>query len=273
MFHQPLNLTTLNSLLDTQVIGRAAGWANEVFDSIESTNNRAIELANKSAPEGVIVAARQQTAGKGRLGRVWVSPPDSGLYISFILRSNLARPMVPIMSFAAGTAAVEAIEETAGIRVGLKWVNDIVFGGRKLGGILAEMTDGGNAVIIGIGINLKQPDSEPWPPEVAAVATTIESISNAPIDANHLAAALAKRLEIRYKQLENGDLPGSIDRWRQFCVTLGKPIRATVGDRVIEGTATDVASDGALIVTLVNGELTALHAGDVSIRNADGSYS
>jgi BirA family transcriptional regulator, biotin operon repressor / biotin---[acetyl-CoA-carboxylase] ligase len=277
MFSEYLDLSALNNLLPTRRLGKAAGWANEVWDTIESTNTRALELAKQEAPEGVIVAARQQTAGKGRLGRRWVSPTDAGLYISFLLRPQLDPAVCRLLSFAAGIAVVQALEKTCGFSVGLKWVNDIVYGGKKLGGILCEMgpTQTGDkptaAIVVGIGLNLRLPP-EGVPEEIAAVAAYLESLTGSPLDANQLAAAIAERLESNYELLPVGSGSDVLKLWRKHSITLGKEIKAVTGNMEYEGIATDIADDGALIMQLQSGETIRLHTGDVSIRTTDGNY-
>ena len=292
-----LDLASLDALMQTGRLGKAAGWANEVWDTIDSTNTRALELAKAGAAEGVIIAARQQTAGRGRLGRVWVSPPDSGLYISFLLRPKLPIAQVPIMSLIAGTAVAKAIEHVCGVRVGLKWVNDITYGGKKIGGVLAEMTsarasgtdaatgaavsaatnnsartDSSAALVIGIGINLRM-DRASMPAELQQTAEAVENISSAPVNANQLAATLALELEIGYELLLQGERTQVLTRWKEYSITLGKRVQAISGDKTIEGTAIDLANDGALVLRLDDGKDMLLLAGEVSIRNVDGSYA
>lgn len=281
MFSDHLDLTTLNELLGTKVLGKAAGASNEVWESIDSTNARAIELASNGATEGVIVVARQQSAGRGRLGRTWVSPIDCGLYYSAILRPNLPAHRLPLMSLAAGTAVVKAIEELVGIQAQVKWVNDVVYGGRKLAGILCETTRSDTsthpsvpqlALIVGIGINLCALPADA-PSEVTAKAISIEEMAGEPINVNMLTATLSKYLEIGYQQLAGGQTPLLLQEWKALSNTLGKRVRASFGDELVEGTARDVTSDGALIIERADGTRLELRAGEVSIRNVDGSYA
>ncbi|HEY9788996.1 MAG TPA: biotin--[acetyl-CoA-carboxylase] ligase [Candidatus Obscuribacterales bacterium] len=274
MFPDHLDLSSLNNLLATRRLGKAPGWANEVWESIPSTNTRALELAKQGAPEGVIVGARQQTAGKGRMGRTWISPPDAGIYLSFLLRPQLPPTASRLMSFAAGVAVLRSVQTLYGFTVGLKWVNDIVYGARKLGGILCEMSPGGEtpALIVGIGLNLCTPQGD-VPEELVAVATNLVEITNQPPDVNRLAVQMALELEMAYELLLQGHASELLKYWRRYSVTLGKQIRAQSGNRTFEGTATDIAEDGALLVLLDSGDTVSLHAGDVSIRNADGSYA
>lgn len=277
MFSEHLDLGTLNSLFKTTRLGKAPGWSNEVWQSIESTNTRALELARQGAPEGVVVAARLQTAGRGRLGRTWISPEDCGLYFSIVLRPELGTSSLPLLSFAAGVAAVEGIARNCGMAVQLKWVNDIVFGGKKIGGILAETTSTAAdnkqalAAVIGIGLNLKRPQA--LPEDLAVSASWLEDIVNQPIDANQLAAAIIERLESSYSLLLQGNKQELLSLWKHHAVTLGKQIKVVRGAEEFEGMARDIANDGALQVVLPSGETVVVHAADVSIRNADGSYA
>ncbi|HEY9720025.1 MAG TPA: biotin--[acetyl-CoA-carboxylase] ligase, partial [Trichormus sp.] len=124
---ETLVLEKIEKRLTSGVIGRSS-WNNELWQTIDSTNSRAAQLAAEGAPEGVIVLARQQTAGRGRLGRVWVSPPDAGIYLSVILRpAELLPAELALITLAVGVAVSSAIERCAGVKVGLKWVNDLVF--------------------------------------------------------------------------------------------------------------------------------------------------
>lgn len=267
MYSDHLDLTTFNALLQTAQIGKSSA-PNEVWDEIDSTNTRATLLAQEGAPHGVVVAARQQTAGRGRQGRTWVSPKDAGLYISFLLRPEIAMTELPLISLATGIAAARAVERTCGVQVGLKWVNDVVADGKKVGGILAEMTNN-KALIVGIGINVRNVER---PEEIAARAISLEELAGAAVDVNMLAAELALQLEQSYSLLCRGERTMIVDEWKKLSVTLGKHIRATAAAETIEGIAIDIERDGALLVRTADGDRS-LHAGEISIRNRDGSYA
>lgn len=269
MYSEHLDLATLQTLLRTEELGRTVS-ANEVWQEIDSTNARALALAQEGAPHGTIVAARSQTAGRGRQGRQWVSPLDSGLYISFILRPTIALPHIPLISLCSGAAVAVAIHRCCGISIGLKWVNDIVFAGKKLGGILAEMPDR-NSVIVGIGINLRTDPNLLASPELRDKVISIEDITGSPINANQLAADLALELERCYGNLIAGHRTRIIDEWVEHNVTIGKVVQARQTNETIEGTAIGIGLDGSLVVRTASGERS-LHAGEVSIRLADGSY-
>ncbi|HEY9784561.1 MAG TPA: biotin--[acetyl-CoA-carboxylase] ligase [Candidatus Obscuribacterales bacterium] len=267
----------LEALLETERLGRARSHANEIWDCIGSTNTRAAELASEGAPEGVFVVARQQTAGRGRLGRTWVSPPDAGLYISVILRPTTPPYKLPVITLACGVAAAEAIASVSRVRVGLKWVNDLIVDGRKLGGILAEMPANTAtsalpaAIVVGIGINVEL-DPDQIPPDLKDTITWLSRIDCQPPDRNLLAARLLTRVEKVYDQMLAGEISEILDRWRALSVTLGKNVRTESSGKTIEGTAIDIDDSGALIVETSTGIRQTLHAGEISIRTPEGRY-
>lgn len=274
-----LDLPQFESHLKTRVLGRAA-CTNELWDEIDSTNTRATQLAAGGAPEGVVVMARLQTAGRGRQGRTWVSPPNSGIYISFLLRPTLPPQAVPLMSLATGVAVVEAVANVTGLAVGLKWVNDIVADGKKVGGILAEMTTStdpaapgagsSRSLVVGIGLNVHLEETD-LDDELRQRVQWLERLSGQAIDYNLLAAELCLCLEERYFDMRNGDRQKIVDMWKKRSVTLGKEIRATSGNTIVEGEAVDIDENGALVLRTTDGNIK-LHAGEISIRNRDGSY-
>lgn len=272
-------LDVIETHLTSTVVGRSKTDANEIWQVLDSTNNRASDLARAGAGEGLFVLARQQTAGRGRQGKNWLSQVDSGVYISFLLRPELKPASLPLLSFVAGLACVEAIELTCGLRPGLKWVNDLVYDGRKLGGILCEAPgqetknhEQKSAVIIGIGINLDLASSD-LPHELKDRVAALDMLCGKQVDANLLVASLCSALEKYYFLLRSGKGETIIKLWKERSTTLGKTIRATFADKEICGLATDVATDGALIISTKEGPEIRLHAGEISIRLADGSYA
>lgn len=277
------DISLIEAGLDTQIIGRTG--KNELFDEIVSTNDRAIELARSGAPEGVLVLARQQMGGRGRQGRSWLSPPDSGVFMSLILRPTLEFSALPLFSFAAGVAAAEAVERAAGVKIALKWVNDLVAGDKKAGGILAEMpgvlktavnhSDGWilpPAVILGIGINLSVGD-EDLPDELKGRVASLDALSGAEVDANYLVSEICNSLEAQYNHLRYGASECVLAEWKKRSATLGKRVRAFCGNEHLEGIAVDIAESGALILRMDSGEIRELYAGEVSIRLNDGRYA
>jgi BirA family biotin operon repressor/biotin-[acetyl-CoA-carboxylase] ligase len=267
---ETLSLEVIEHSLATAIIGKAPGHQNELWETIGSTNSRAAELAAQGAPEGVIVMARQQTAGRGRQGRVWVTPPDAGIAFSVILRPTIPLTRLPLVTLATGTAVARAIESSVGVRVGLKWVNDLVLGGRKLGGILAEMPS--QALIIGIGINLRFREDD-VPDELKDKIEWLERVVGKPVDPNLVVLALTHRLEKAYQALLAGKIEEIVSDWKSYSVTIGQDIESQNGGQTIRGRAIDITTSGALVVELEDGSTTELHAGEISIRKQDGSYA
>jgi BirA family biotin operon repressor/biotin-[acetyl-CoA-carboxylase] ligase len=274
-----LDLKRVEQNLSTQKIGRAVGWKNELWDTIESTNTRAAELAAEGGPEGIIVMARQQTAGRGRLGRKWESPPDSGIYLSLLLRPSIPLAELSVITLAVGVAASTAIENATGIRAGLKWVNDLIYNGRKLGGILAEMPSMASslqglnqALVIGIGINVRL-DENDLPDDLKEKIEWLERLTGLTLDPNVLVGELAKQLERSYNLLLEKQADTLLNEWRDRSVTLGKEVIATSGSKSLKGRAVDITGGGALILLSDDNQRHELHAGEVVIRGQDGSYS
>ena len=202
-------------------MGMSAGRFADVrwFAELDSTNRLAADLARAGAPDGVVVGADHQTAGRGRRGRTWESRPGASLLVSVVLR-----PAPALVTLAAGVAAAEACEAVAGVAVELKWPNDLLLDGAKLGGILSELV--GDAAVVGLGLNLA------WAPAGAA--------SLGPgVDRHALLHAYLARL----------GTPGAVlDRYRERCTTLGRRVRVELPGRAVEGVATAVADDGRLVV-------------------------
>ncbi len=292
------DLSLIEAGLSTYLVAKSG--QNEIWDEIVSTNDRAIELALNGAEEGTLVLARKQTAGRGRQGRTWVSPRDAGIFMSFIFRPKLEAQMLPLFSFVAAVAAATAIENVTGTKIGLKWVNDLVYGGKKLGGILAEMPgsqrsvarpssaeaneaslrDGAQsphwllppALILGMGMNLSLEGIE-LPAELQGKVESLDNICGGKVDANQIVAELCNSLEEQYNHLRHSTPELVIDEWKKYSHTLGKRIRASVGNEELEGTASDITPSGALVLTQDDGSVRILHAGEISIRMQDGTYS
>jgi BirA family biotin operon repressor/biotin-[acetyl-CoA-carboxylase] ligase len=269
---EKLALDVIEASLRTAIIGQPKSSKNELWDTIDSTNTRAAQLAAEGAPEGVLVLGRQQTAGRGRHGRVWVTPPDAGIAFSALLRPTIPLTRLPLITLATGVAVAQAIEAAVGVRPGLKWVNDIVLNGRKLGGILAEMS--GPALIIGIGINVRFAEAD-VPEDLVTKIEWLERATGRPVDPNLVVLELATKLEAAYNLLLANKSEEILNNWRKYSVTLGQDIESKNGasNTLIRGRAVDITAGGALVVEQENGERIELHAGEISIRKLDGSYA
>jgi BirA family biotin operon repressor/biotin-[acetyl-CoA-carboxylase] ligase len=249
--------------LSTQIIGRAIRYETEVV----STNVLAMEMAHRGAVEGTVVIAEQQTGGKGRLGRTWISPKGN-LYCSIILRPAIPSHKAPLVTLMCAVAVVAAIRQTADISAGIKWPNDILVDGRKVGGILSEMSaepDRVKHLVLGIGVNVNM-DPGGFPPDVGKLATTLALESGAPVSRARLLRNLLLLLDHWYLRLlkNEGEV---LDAWISFNVTLGQQVAVSAQGELIEGLAKDIDRDGRLIISLPDGSLRTVSAGDVTIRN------
>ena len=233
------------------------------YSEIGSTNDVALRLAERGAADGTVVGADLQTAGRGRQGRAWSSPPGAGLYVSAILRPSAA--IAPLLTIAAGVSVAEGIREATGLPTDLKWPNDVYAGGRKVAGILAEsgMSDARlNHVVLGFGINVNRAN---YPPEVAARATSIEHELGRPIDRGLVLASCLSALTVRYRQLQMAP-HAVLDAWRSYAVSmLNRRVECTVGLRSVAGVAEDIDERGALVVR-VGDEIVRVISGEVVWR-------
>lgn len=237
----------------------------QVHDVLDSTNNRAKALANAGAPEGTVVIARRQTAGRGRLGRRFHSPMDSGLYLSLILRPGCPVDRLMHLTCAAAVAACEAVFQTCGLRPGIKWINDLTVDRKKLGGILTELGFGSDGMvayaIIGIGINCRL---ESVPEEIEGLACSLRDFTHR-TDVAPLATALILSLESMSRRLLT-DREAIMDDYRRNCVTVGRPVRVIAPTGTQTGIAQQVNDDGSLQVLLSDGQQKNIQSGEVSVH-------
>ena len=246
-----------HSSLDTALIARLSGCESariSVFDSLPSTNTYLSELAKQGAADFTVVLAETQTAGRGRMGRSFFSPHGSGIYMSVLLRPKVLH--AGRLTTLAAVVVSNAIYRVCGIKVDIKWVNDLLFGGKKLCGILAE--GAGGFAVLGIGINVGK---SAFPSELADIAVSLEEICGKTPDRNLLVAEILKgfmRAEL--------DGTAHIEEYRRRCITLGKRVQIVSSGETV--TALDVADDGALIVKDGNGEQKRIFSGEVSVKVA-----
>lgn len=238
-------------------------FVTHIFDSLESTNTEALRQARLGANEGTCIIAREQSSGRGRHGRTWVSPKNAGLYFSIVLRPRLQPQFLPLITLMAGVAVHDMLQEY-GMKPDIKWVNDVLVGDRKIAGILAEAveTEGGIAVVVGIGINLT---SRSFPPEITDTATSIEAALGILLVPEAAGGTLTKYLSYFYEILssENGSAT-IIDEWRKRSTYFyGKPVRVALGDEVITGITDGLERNGALRLWRQDGSVAIIQAGDV----------
>ena len=235
--------------------------------SAESTNDVAARLAESGAEEGTTVVAEMQTAGRGRHGRVWFSPPGAGLYVSVIVRpapsmSNDEQP-APLLTLAAGVAIAEAVRVATGLPAEIKWPNDVVIARRKLAGILAEAAMHGSStrfIVLGFGVNL-QPAA--YPPELGSRVTSIEAETGRPVDRAFVLAEILAAISARCRDLREGRFDAILTAWRQLAVALpGARVEWDSPAGIVRGRAEGIDRHGALLVN-VDGNIEKIVAGEV----------
>jgi len=225
-----------------------------VFEATNSTNDVAEKLARDGVREGVVVFAEAQTRGRGRLGRTWLSPARKGLWFSVLLRPDL-RPQ-------------GAIRRQTNLIPEIKWPNDILLGGKKVAGILTELSaelDHVKYLIIGIGVDVNLTTAD-LPPELRKLATSLRIESGQPVPRPELAAAILQELDADYARVRAGQFEALADEWEAQCTTIGREVTIRIGDRTLRGIAEALDSEGALLLRTQHGRLERIIGGDVTVE-------
>ncbi len=293
------------SRLDRQEID----WRITVVDQTDSTSSRLKEMAQAGAPEGVALFAEEQCGGRGRMGRSWSSRHGAGIWMSVLLRPEMAPDQVQSITLAVSVAVVEALREfisetlsspnphraeiLAG-SIGIKWPNDVLWNGKKICGILTELAaepDRLSHVVVGIGVNVTHME-EDFPPELRTTAASLRLMLSAepsqdrnsqaeplpdrnsqaePLpDRNRVAALLLKHLSAVILEHRHEGMPGILQRWRDASVTLGRGIRVLDPVNPWDAIAVDIGGDGRLLVERPDGSRTFLLSGEISINTYAG---
>ena len=248
----------------TKVIGRDI----QVFEQTTSTNDVVEKLARDGVQEGVVVFAESQTKGRGRLGRKWISPERKGLWFSVLLRPDLRPQEATQLTVASATALRRAIAAETGLKPEIKWPNDILIGGKKVAGILTELSaelDRVRHIILGIGVDVNL-DAGELPVELRKLATSLKLESGGMISRAELAVAILQALDEDYARIGAGKFAAVADEWEAHCATIGKNVTVRVGDRQIRGRAESLDDDGALLVRSEHGHLERVIGGDVTLE-------
>lgn len=257
-----------------QITARLGGhpWQQHIvlLDQVDSTNNYAKTLAAGGAPEGTCVIAERQTAGRGRRGRGFVSD-GGGLYFSCILRPQAAPQQLLHLTAMVAVAVADAIERTCGAQAQIKWPNDPVLDGRKVCGILTELSlvaelNETEYAVIGIGINCNQPS---FPPDLSQIATSLREQTGTVIDRNVLVAELVQALSQMSQALFSGKAAW-LSRFAARCITVGKDVMLLRGDSATPAHATGVGPDAELLVQYPDGTSGTVSSGEVSVRGLYG---
>jgi BirA family biotin operon repressor/biotin-[acetyl-CoA-carboxylase] ligase len=247
----------------TRVIGRDI----RVFQQTTSTNDVVEKLARDGVKEGVVVFAEAQTRGRGRLGRTWLSPARKGLWFSVLLRPPLRPGAITQVTIAAATALVRAIRRHTGLVAEIKWPNDVLVQGRKVAGVLTELSaelDRVHHVVLGIGVDVNVAAGE-FPAELRRTATSLQIETKQPVDRAALAVEVLRALDDDYQRLRRGEFGAVAAEWERACSTLGRDVLIRVGDREVRGRAESLDPDGALLVRTEHGYLERIIGGDVTL--------
>jgi BirA family biotin operon repressor/biotin-[acetyl-CoA-carboxylase] ligase len=235
------------------------------FFKTDSTNRVALELGHAGEPEGTVVVAEEQTAGRGRAGRAWLSERAAGIYVTLLLRPRLAPVQAPLLTMMAGLSVHAAAEAVTGLNVDLKWPNDLLIGGKKVGGILTEMHAEPSQVrfvIVGIGLNVNQ---DKFPGELASIATSLRMESGKRQSRMELLVRLLREFENDFNRFLREGVSGVVERFETVSsYARGKRVRVSNGSESYVGTTAGLGPEGLLQVEREDGRLMTVIAGDVA---------
>ncbi len=264
---QQIERLHIKSLVET--LGRSLFSRNIVFhESLGSTNTLAMELASSGAPEGTVVFAEAQSAGKGRTNRQWLSPAYTNLLFSVLLRPFIIVDRVFVLTLIMALAAIDSIKEISGLNPMIKWPNDIYVEHKKLAGILTEFSTKDNKVeyvVIGMGLNVN------WNPDVPDgpiyPTTSILAETGIQVSRTRLLARILKALEDYYQEVLSGSINGFYKRWNDLSLIQGKWVEVRESEeRIIKGKALRINHQGALVVIDAEGREHTVYSGDVSVK-------
>jgi len=264
--HEPSTLSM--SAVAEMTRGSTLGHSFRHYDEIDSTNAEAKALALGGAPEGVVVVAESQSAGRGRLGRRWTSPTGKGLLFSVILRPRLAMSEAHLLTLVTATAMAEAIEARCNVPVSIKWPNDLLIGDKKVGGILMEVAgqqDEVDWVVVGIGVNVNTEFVE-LPVPLRKTATSLKMAGGQFVDRSSLLAAMLLALESHYTRTLAEGFTRTLATFRARDFLLRKSVSIETREGQVVGTAAGVDDRGALLVELPERRVRRFHSGDVSLH-------
>lgn len=253
----------VDPFLKTQYMGREYYYVKNV----DSTNQLAKKLANEGVAEGTVVVAEEQSTGKGRLQRGWYSPPYKGMWLSMILRPEFLPQEAPKMTLLIAVAIAKILNRR-GIPAGIKWPNDILLDGKKIVGILTELSaemERIHYVVVGTGLNINITEDE-MPKEIREVATSLYAFTGKKWNRAEIIADFLLEVEILYEIVKAKGFEEIFDMWRELNITLGREVRVIFNDKSYEGVARDIDSSGALLIEKKDGTQELVQAGDVSIR-------
>ena len=248
--------------------GHRVGRDIQVFEQTTSTNDVIEKLARDGVPEGAVVFAESQTQGRGRLGRQWASPARKGLWFSVLLRPPLRPQAATQLTIASATALRNAIAQQTGLKTEIKWPNDVLISGKKVAGILTELSaevDQIKYVLVGIGVDVNL-DASDFPAEIRSQATSLKLELGKPVARADLAAAILQHLDREYCRILAGEFGAVASEWEEHCTTIGQRVVIRLGQRTVCGRAESLGEDGALLLRTDHGHLERIVGGDVTLE-------
>ncbi len=255
---QPLSALSIAQALHTRRLGHPVIY----LERTGSTNDVVLREAAEGAPEGLLVVADEQTAGRGRQDREWWAPPGTALLMSLLLRPSMAAGLASQLTMCLGLGAAEGVEQIAGLHPRLKWPNDLLLDGRKLAGMLTELRLSGDQLafaVLGLGLNVNLDFTST---DLAPFAVSLQMALGHPVERLPLLAAILERCESWYERLLSGESPHAA--WSARLETVGRPVVVSLADGTLEGLAVGVNAQGALLVQADDGQVHTVWAGDVS---------
>ncbi len=257
----------VGSRLKTQRMGKEIRY----FSQIDSTNQYAKRIAEEGALDGTLIIADEQTAGKGRSGRHWVTPPGEAIAFTLILRPKLTTDRISMVTLVMGLAVVQAINALYNLGAGIKWPNDAVVNGKKICGILTEMSaeiSEIHYIVIGVGINANLMH---FPEEIKSIATSLKLELGREVNRAELIARIMEEFERLYAKFENaGDLSDMREEYNSACLNMDRPVRVLDPAGEYTGTARGINDLGVLKVEMPDGTMREVSSGEVSVRGVYG---
>lgn len=262
----PAGARLLDGPRDLGIRSRLVGRRIHYVETVDSSSTFLKSLASKGEPAGAVVVAGEQTRGRGRAGRAWFSPRGLGLWFSVLLRPDGGTDELAPLPIVVAASVAEALADASGVALAVKWPNDIVCGGRKLGGILLESVRGVSGavggVIIGVGLNVGM-DRGDFPAEIAEKATSLTMLSGHRFDRLSLLRSLLERLDEDWASFEAEGAARFLKRWRALSTTIGTEIEVVNGGSAVRGKAVGLSPSGALILETPAGRRVEILSGDV----------
>lgn len=250
--------------LATQQLGREHYF---YYRELDSTNNRARELAAAGYAEGTVVVAETQTAGRGRRGRNWYSPDSEGIYMSVILRPRLPLKEISRISLVTAVAVAATLETELQLQPRIKWPNDILINGRKIAGILSEAVtdmDSIEYIVAGIGLNINNP-LQNFPPDFRTAPTSVQTEYRQPVSRVRLLQSLLLNLENHYLQLLQGNFAPTLEKGKSLSMVIGQEVKLDTINGFLEGQAIDIDDNGFLLVRDQSGIIHTIFSGEISL--------